>query len=176
MSDTHPPAPGPAASRDRGAVDGPADPRDLDGDFGHRRAIPTRFADTDAMGHVNNAVYLTYAEAARLAWWSDVTGESIIREGDRAEGLILAEIEVAFRSPVLFGETVTVETRATRIGRTSLGLEHRMTAATVDGPVRVVGIIGSVIVRYDYETERPTAWRPEVVDRIEAFEGRRLRD
>jgi acyl-CoA thioester hydrolase len=164
------------APRDRVVVDGPPDPRDLDGDFGHRHAIPTRFADTDAMGHVNNAVYLTYAEAARLAWWSDVTGESIIREGDRAEGLILAEIEVAFRSPVLFGETVTVETRATRIGRTSLELEHRMTAATVDGPVRVVGIVGSVIVRYDYETERPTTWRPEVIERIETFEGRRLRD
>lgn len=176
MSDPHARVPGVAAPRDRVAVDGPPDPRDLEGDFGHRHVVPTRFADTDAMGHVNNAVYLTYAEAARLGWWSDVTGELIIREGDRSEGLILAEIEVAFRSPVLFGETVTVETRATRIGRTSLGLEHRMTAATVDGPVRVVGIVGSVIVRYDYETERPIAWRPEVVERIEAFEGRRLRD
>ena len=28
--------------------------------------IAVRFADTDAMGHVNNAVYLTYAEIARL--------------------------------------------------------------------------------------------------------------
>jgi acyl-CoA thioester hydrolase len=176
VSDPDRPAPGPAAPRDRVAVDGPPDRRDLDGDFGHRHTIPTRFADTDAMGHVNNAVYLTYAEAARLAWWGDVIRESILREEDRAEGLILAEIEVAFRSPVLFGETVTVETRATRIGRTSLGLEHRMTAATIDGPVRVVGIVGSVIVSYDYRTERPRAWRPEVIDRIEAFEGRRLRD
>jgi len=174
VSDPHAAARGSAAPRDRVSVDQP-DPRDLDGDFGHRQAIPTRFADTDAMGHVNNAVYLTYAEAARLAWWSDVTGESIIREGDRAEGLILAEIEVAFRSPVLFGETVTVETRATRIGRTSLGLEHRMTTGTVDGPVRLVGIVRSVIVRYDYETERPTAWRPALIGRIEAFEGRQLR-
>jgi acyl-CoA thioester hydrolase len=127
------------------------------------------------MGHVNNGVYLTYAEAARLAWWSDVTGESIIREGDRAEGLILAEVEVAFRAPVFFGEIVTVETRATRIGRTSVDVEHRMTAGTLDGPVRLVATIRSVIVRYDYETERPTPWRPEMVERMETFEGRRLR-
>jgi acyl-CoA thioester hydrolase len=170
------PAWGAAGERGRIALDGPPDPRDLDGDFGHRHIVPTRFADTDAMGHVNNAVYLTYAEAARLAWWSDVTGESIIREGDRAEGLILAELETAFRAPVFFGEVVTVETRATRIGRTSLGLEHRMTAAPPEGPVRLVATIRSVIVRYDYETERPTAWRPDVVARIEGFEGRRLRD
>jgi acyl-CoA thioester hydrolase len=176
MTDETGPTPRAPASAGRVVLDGPPDPRDLAGDFGHRQTIQTRFADTDAMGHVNNAVYLTYAEAARLAWWSDVTGESIVREGDRAEGLILAEIEVAFRSPVFFGETVTVETRATRIGRTSLGVEHRMTAATVDGPVRLVGTVRSVIVRYDYETDRPTTWRPEVVDRIEAFEGRGLRD
>jgi acyl-CoA thioester hydrolase len=166
----------PAGARGRIELDGPPDPRDLAGDFGHRCTVPTRFADADAMGHVNNAVYLTYAEAARIAWWSDVTGEPIIREGDRSEGLILAELEIAFRAPVFFGEVVTVETRATRIGRTSLALEHRLTAGPIDGPVRLVGTIRSVIVRYDYETERPTPWRPDVVARIESHEGRPLRD
>jgi acyl-CoA thioester hydrolase len=174
MTDPVDPRGAPAGGRI--AVDGPADPRDLDGTFGHRMTVPTRFADTDAMGHVNNATYLTYAEAARLAWWSDVTGESIIREGDRAEGLILAELEIAFRAPVFFGDVVTVETRATRIGRTSLGLEHRLTAGPPDGPHRLVGTVRSVIVRYDYETERPTPWRGEVVAAIESHEGRRLRD
>jgi acyl-CoA thioester hydrolase len=36
-------------------------------------SIDVRFADTDAMGHVNNAVYLTYCEMARIRYWSDVT-------------------------------------------------------------------------------------------------------
>ena len=40
----------------------PDDPRDLGGDFGCRRDVEVRFADTDAMGHVNNANYLTYCE------------------------------------------------------------------------------------------------------------------
>jgi acyl-ACP thioesterase len=43
----------------------PADARDLSGPFRHRRMIEVRFADTDAMGHVNNAKYLTYVETAR---------------------------------------------------------------------------------------------------------------
>jgi acyl-CoA thioester hydrolase len=162
--------------RSRVEVDGPADPRDLPGEFGHRLAVPVRFADTDAMGHVNNALYLTFAEAARVAWWAELTGEPIIREADRTAGLILAEAEIAFRAPVFFGETVQVETRATRIGRTSIGVEHRLTASTVDGPIRLVATIGSVIVRYDYGTERPIPWAPELVERIEAHEGRRLRD
>ncbi len=166
----------PAPPRSRVVVAGPPDARDLPGDFAHRRTVEVRFADTDAMGHVNNAAYLTFVEAARLAWWSVVTGEAVQREGDRAEGLILAEAELAFRSPILFGEAVVVETRATRIGRTSLAVEHRMTAGPPDGPLRLVGTVRSVIVRYDYETERPVPWPPEVAARIEAFEGHALRD
>src|SRR3954447_8524322 len=125
------------APRDRVTVDGPADPRDLDGDFGHRSTVEVRFADTDAMGHVNNAVYLTFVESARIAWWLAATGEPLEREAGRADGLILAEAEIAFRSPVFFGDRVTTESRATRIGRTSLGLEHRLTAAPVAGPSRL---------------------------------------
>jgi acyl-CoA thioester hydrolase len=158
------------ADRSRVVTAGPPDSRDLAGDFGHRRAVEVRFADTDAMGHVNNA------EAARVAWWADVTGETIVREGDRDQGLILAEAEVAFRSPVLFGEVVVVETRATRIGRTSVAVEHRLTAGSPDGPSRLVATIRSVIVRYDYRAERPVAWALDIVARIEAFEGRSLRD
>ena len=73
------------------AIDGPPDPRDLPGDFGHRHEIAVRFADTDAMGHVNNAVYLTYVESARVAWWRPRPASLIQREPGRAEGLILAE-------------------------------------------------------------------------------------
>lgn len=164
------------ADRSRVALEGEPDPRDLAGDFGHRHSLAVRFADTDAMGHVNNAVYLTYVESARVAWWAELTGEPIEREPGRAEGLILAEIEIAFRSPVFHGETVLVESRATRIGRTSLALEHRLTAAPAAGRPRLVAVCSSVIVRYDYEAERPVPLRPELVDRIEAFEGRRLRD
>ena len=54
-----------------------ADPRDVPGDFAQRVAIDVRFADTDAMGHVNNAVYLTYCEMARIRYWSEVTGEPL---------------------------------------------------------------------------------------------------
>ena len=151
------------------------DPRDLRGDFRHRHPVEVRFADTDAMGHVNNAVYLTYVEAARVAWWSEMTGEPIIRDPGRAESLILAEADVAFRAPIFFGELVTVETRATRIGRSSLTVEHRLTAARDDERPRLVATCSSVIVRYDYLKERPVPFAPETIERIERFEGRRLR-
>jgi acyl-CoA thioester hydrolase len=161
--------------RSRLEVVGPPDPRDLAGDFGHRHRVVVRFGDTDAMGHVNNAVYLTFAEAGRLAWWSAATGEPIQRESHRDEGLILAEAEVAFRSPVLFGEVVDIETRATRIGWTSIAVDHRLTAGPATGPARLAAVVRTVMVRYDYSAGAPTPWPDALVERIEAFEGGSLR-
>ena len=164
-----------AAPRRRVVVAGEPDPRDLDGDFGHRASVEIRFADTDAMGHVNNAVYLTFVEAARVGWWRATTGEPLERAGGRSQGLILAEAEMALRSPLFFGETVVVETRATRLGRTSLRVEHRLTASRPNGPVRLVAICRTVVVRYDYDREAPVAWPADLVAKVEAFEGRSLR-
>jgi acyl-CoA thioester hydrolase len=153
------------------ALDGRPDPRDLAGDFGHRATVVVRFADTDAMGHVNNAAYLTYVELARIEWWLATTGESLEREAGRDQGLILAEAEIAFRAPLFFGETVVVETRPSRIGRTSLGLEHRLTASRPGGPSRLVATCRSVLVRYDYVMEAAVPWPTELIARVEAFEG-----
>ncbi len=151
------------------------DPRDLAGPFRHRITLDVRFADTDAMGHVNNAVYLTYCEAARIQYWTDVTGEPVAAGHEGAESLILAEARIAYRAPVFHTEQVTVETRTTRIGSSSFTLEHRLTACPPGGTPRLVAVSESVMVRYDYATERPTPISPEFVAAIEAFEGRALR-
>ena len=160
-------------SRER--IPTPDDPRDLPGDFSHRVAIDVRFADTDAMGHVNNAVYLTYCEMARIRYWTDVTGEPVSAGHEGAESLILAEARITYRAPVFHGETVTVETRATHIGRSSFTLEHRLTATAPGGAPRLVATSDSVMVRYDYETDRPAALSAPFIDAIETFEGRSLR-
>ena len=72
------------------------------------------------MGHVNNAVYLTYCEAARIQYWTDVTGEPVAAGHEGAESLILAEARITYRAPVFHTEQVTVETRTTRIGSIQL--------------------------------------------------------
>jgi acyl-CoA thioester hydrolase len=158
------------------AAAGPPDPRDLPGDFGHRRRIEVRFADTDAMGHVNNAVYLTYCEVARITYWTDVTDEPVRLGTAGAESLILAEARITYRAPAFHGQVVTVETRATRIGRSSFTLEHRLTAAVPDGEPTLVALSESILVRYDYARDAPVPLSADAIGAIEGFEGRRLRD
>ncbi len=161
-----------------GRIEVPPDPRDLPGTFPGRYAVDVRFGDTDAMGHANNSRFLTYVESARIAYWESATGEPFAMATHGAEeSLILAEVRVAFRSPALFGEVLTVETRAGRVGRTSFTLQHRITAsASSRGPARLVATADDVLVMYDYVNARPRVIPDDIVARVEAFEGRRLRE
>ena len=119
-----------------------------------------RFRDLDGMGHVNNAVFLTYMESARIAFLSSLGA------GDSPQhSLILARAEVDFRSPIAFGDEVEVGVRTSRVGTKSFELEYEVRA---DGRVAAEG--KSVLVGYDYErgasVEIPAKWRewlaPEV--------------
>ncbi len=91
---------------------------------------------------------------------------------------ILAEARVIFRSPAIYGEILTVETRVARIGRTSLTMDHRITAparSDPNEPGRVVAVGETVLVRYDYEQAAASPLEDGLVSAIEAFEGRRVR-
>lgn len=150
------------------------DPRDLAGPFRHTVEIVVRFADTDAMGHVNNAKYLTYCEIARIRYWTDITGEPIALGTEGAESLILAEARITYRAPAFHGEVVTVETRAKRIGTSSFTLEHRLLACVRGEEPRLVAVSESILVRYDYASANPVALSETHVSAIESFEGRVL--
>ena len=153
-----------------------ADPRDLPGSFSHEVVIEVRFADTDGMRHVNNATYLTYCEIARLRYWTDVTGEGFSEGNDGAESLILAEARITYRDQTQYGETVVVQSRATRVGTSSFALQHRLTAGFPGEPRRLVAVSESVLVRFDYATERPVPLTPDLIEALESFECRSLRN
>ncbi len=152
-----------------------SDPHDLTGPFNHHLEIDVRFSDTDARGHVNNAVYLTYCEIGRIKYWTDVTGEAFTSVAAAAESLILAEARITYRAQTFYGEVVSVQTRATRIGRSSFTLEHRLVAAAPGDKPRLVAVSDSILVRFDYVAESAIPLSDEQVAAIEAFEGRRLR-
>jgi acyl-CoA thioester hydrolase len=167
----------PTTAGEPGRIEVPDDARDLPGTFPHRLRIDVRLGDTDAMGHMNNARYLTFCESARVEYWERVTGRPfpVVTQG-ATESMILADIRVTFRSPVFMGEVLTVETRCSGVGRTSFTLEHRITAPDSDrGSARLVATAEAVQVLFDYRSDRPMAIPASTVERLEAFEGRALR-
>lgn len=130
--------------------------------YRHRTSLQVRFRDIDAFGHVNNAVFFTYVELARIEYLLQVLEPD--SPFDRLP-LILARVELDFRSPILFGEEVTVESKVDRIGRSSFDMRHRMTAGP-DG--RIVGDVHTVLVTYDYAAARPMPvpdeWRRRIAE------------
>lgn len=115
----------------------------------HRTDIQLRFGDTDALGHVNNASFAVYAETARL--------EFLRTLGEAVRSLILAHLAMDFRRQVELEDRVHVDTWVERIGNSSLTLlQHILANDLVAAEVR------SVVVCFDYETQRPRPW-PDAV-------------
>ena len=121
--------------------------------FVHRETV--RFRDVDAMGHVNNAVFATYLEQARIAYLSP--------NGAQVEDMILARLEIDFRSPAEQGETIEIAVTATRVGTKSFDLEYVVSAAG-----RVLAEAKTVLVAYDYATARSVELPDEWKERLAA--------
>ena len=138
--------------------------------FRHHTRLEVRFRDIDAFGHVNNAAFVTYLEQARIRYLVD----NLDIETPQHLPLILANLQVDFRAPILFGQEVEIGTRVDWIGNTSFSLSHRMTAGTGPEAARLVADAATVLVAYDYDTERPIrvpdTWRAAFA----AYEGRTL--
>jgi acyl-CoA thioester hydrolase len=120
--------------------------------FVHRERV--RFRDLDAMGHVNNAVFLTFIESARIGLLQHLGAAATLEE----MSIIVARIEIDFRAPVGFGEEVEIAVRASRFGGKSFDLDYEL---RVDR--HVVAEAKSVLVGYDYgkgeAVEIPGEWR-----------------
>ena len=126
--------------------------------FRFRHVETVRFRDLDALGHVNNAVYLTYFESARIAYWLHATK----RTGLGALDMILARAEVDFRAPLAYGESIEIAVGCTSIGRSSFVLESDMHERTRD---RLVAESRKVLVYYDYAAGR-TRPLPDEIRRL----------
>ena len=123
--------------------------------------MAVRFRDLDAMGHVNNAVYATYLEQARVRYIEEVVGEPLLETG-----AVIANMQVDFERPIDWGEDVTVAVRAEEPGTSSVPLVYEVRA---DGEVAATA--ETLLVVYDREAGEPRPMPDEWRERIHAHEG-----
>ena len=122
----------------------------------HLTDVQMRFGDTDALGHVNNASFASYAELGRL---------DLVRQfGAAASSLILASLTINFRRQVSFGETISVETWVERIGRSSFTIGQMIYANR-----ELAADSRSVVVYYDYTNGRSLELTPEMREQLASF-------
>jgi acyl-CoA thioester hydrolase len=117
--------------------------------FSHR--LEVRFRDCDAMGHTNNAVYLTFLEQARFAHWRSLWGFGNPQTPPDLPGVILAHIEADYRRPSRYGDVLEVRLTVAEVGRSSFSYEYEI----VDEQGRTVLTAKTVQVMYDYAVNKP---------------------
>jgi acyl-CoA thioester hydrolase len=125
------------------------------------RPVELRFRDIDAVGHVNNVVYLTYMETARIQWWIEVTGHRDFRNF----GMILARTEIDYRAPASWGDRLEVGVRCASMRRSSFVLEFRVAEP---GGGRVFADARKVLVHYDYDAGRSLPLPPDLREKLKA--------
>lgn len=136
-------------------------------DYRVQLPIPVLWGDMDSLGHVNNTRFVRWFESARVAYLD----QALLQRPLLADGVgpILAAIHCNYRRQVVYPDTVTVGARITRLGNSSMTMEHRLVSHT-HGRLAAEG--ESVVVMFDYKAQRPVRISRDVRAAIEAFEGR----
>lgn len=128
---------------------------------------PVSWADLDAYGHVNNAVYLRWFENARFHYFELVGVVALHAQENK--GPILAHTEVDFLAPVRFPEDLLASVRVTRVGNTSFTMENAIWSL---GQNRLCARGKNVIVMVDYDAGAEKISVPEPIRAaIRALEG-----
>ncbi len=78
--------------------------------------LQPRFSDIDVYGHVNNAVYLTYLEEARVTF-GEFAG--LRRLYSRTCSTIVAHADIDYKAPAFHGDELHIDVRTGQVGRSS---------------------------------------------------------
>ncbi|MBV9094822.1 MAG: acyl-CoA thioesterase [Streptosporangiaceae bacterium] len=121
------------------------------------QVVHVRWRDTDALGHVNHAVFLTYLEEGRDAFYAAALGS----EPD----YVVARLEVDLRAEVRYpDQRVTVRIQVERLGTTSLTTREMILTSSGDlaAEARVI------TVRWDRRRRQPIPFSPDERTRLSA--------
>ena len=157
--------------------------------------VQIRFRDLDPLAHVNNTVYFTYFEEARIYYFNQLNSwleqwpsgeeqqeaESIVshpphnpriqtRPNGPHYGVLIKEVICTYMLPVVRSDTVEVGVRVVQVGRTSFTMEHKI--RDVNEHERLFATGKSTLVWCNYLTGRPHPIPASLRFAFEQREGR----
>ncbi|MGW4441994.1 acyl-CoA thioesterase [Streptomyces sp. NPDC004682] len=111
--------------------------------------LPLRWADADAYGHVNNALFLQYLEEARTRMFQDMLPAD---EAERRQhAFVVGRSTVDYRAPLLYREEpVDVHVWVTRCRAATLELAYKISDSD-----RLYAEATTTMAAYNLDTARP---------------------
>lgn len=114
-----------------------------------------RFADIDAMGHVNNAVYFSYFEQARIHMFRHLIGD---KWDWNTDGILVAHNEIDYKRPILLSDKIEIRTLCSRVGEKSFTIAYEVKCGE-----EICATGSSVLVCFNHPEQRtqavPAGWR-----------------
>jgi acyl-CoA thioester hydrolase len=111
--------------------------------------------DLDGFGHVNNAVFLTYVENARVAYLREVLG---VRTLEQIRN-VMASVKIDYLAQVSFGDRLEIGVRVDRIGTKSFQMAYRMRRGDGVLVAEATSVQVTVDADGDGAVEVPAEWR-----------------
>lgn len=121
--------------------------------------IPIRWADMDALGHVNNAVYFRYMEIARIDWFQSIG----VREDGEVQGPVIVNAFCNFYRQFQYPEEVLLKMYVSDARRATFETWAVMESTTEPGVIRAAG--GATVVWVNRSQQKSTA----LPDRLRAL-------
>ncbi len=129
-------------------------------------SFPVLWGDMDAFQHVNNTASIRWFESSRIR----LIEHPLFAARLTIEGVapILAAVSCNYRRQLRYPDTVHVGSKVTRMGNTSLTLAHTLVSEHLN---EVASEGESVVVCFDYSTQRPMQISAELREAIERIQG-----
>lgn len=125
--------------------------------------LDVRFRDLDVLGHVNNSVYATYLESARIDFYHHLTGQSL-----EQMNIILAELTITYKMPAFFNDRLGVGIKVASFGTKSFSMEYAIARASDQA---LIARARSVLVMYDYTDGKTMAIPEAFKQRVTEVQG-----
>ena len=122
-------------------------------DYPHHYELKTRWRDIDSFGHVNNAVFLTYIEDARISFFQRW------KLNNREKSIIMASIKIDYIRQVSHPSNLIVGQRLSRLGKTSFDI-HSVVFIQDDPQPAAAAVVSAVC--FDYEANKSVPLYPEI--------------
>jgi len=137
---------------------------ELKKEFRFKMKLDIRWSDMDEMRHVNNAVYLTYFEQARVYYFHEAC------QWDWKEiGAILANAHVDYLKPVVFPNPTYVYVRTSRLGNKSFEVKYLITSE-VKGVEELTTTGSTTMVLFDYKANQSVPMPDYLRTRLKEYE------
>ena len=94
----------------------------------HEVEVRVRYCETDAMGYLHHANYISYFEIARTELFR-ATGGNYRAMEERGYFLVVVKVECQYKRPARYDDVLTVRTRVTRMSGAKLEHEYEVTRA-----------------------------------------------